>query len=179
MPRPALFLLVLAGLLTSAGCATERSSSSGSPPQSVALPEILASAYEHRADGSLTLFDRLGEPQRVETEPVVNRHDPSQTDTLRTFHYSGLALEVYAVTGGKEILQEVRVTGEGYETTEGLRVGSTREAIRAALGPPVRSEDGRLSYEVTDTTEDPTPTTLTIRFEGDRVDSMAWSFYVD
>lgn len=170
--------LVLVGLVAVAGCAAERSLPASASSR-VTLPEVLDHAYERRADGSLVVLDRLPTPQRVESEPVQNRHVEGQTDTLRTFHYDGLALEVYVVADGKEILQEVRVTGEGYETAERLGVGSTRGAVREALGEPTRAEGNALTFEVTASPEDPTPTTLTVRFDGDRVEALTWSYYVD
>jgi hypothetical protein len=178
MPRLLLSLLALAGLATAAGCAAERSTASASSAR-VGLAEILDDAYERRDDGSLALLGRLPAPQRVEAEPVENRHVAGQTDTLRTLHYDGLTLEVYAVAGGREILQEVRVTGDGYETAEGLGVGSTRAAVRGALGEPTRSDGGTLTYDVKTSPDDLTPTTLTVRFDGDRVAALTWSYYVD
>lgn len=175
MPRSLPALLVLAALAFAAGCAAERSMSSAG----VTLPEILDDANERRADGSLGILDRLREPQRVEAAPIENRHVEGQTDTLRTLHYDGLTLEVYAVADGKEILQELRVTGEGYETAEGIGVGSTREAVRRALGEPVRSGGDTLTYETATSPDDPTPTTLTVRFDGDRVAALTWTYYVD
>ena len=171
---PSLFVL----FVFAAACSVGPFSSGSEAPRGM-LPEILDAAYERRADGSLALLDRLPPPQRVEAEPVENRHVEGQTDTLRTLHYDGLALEVYAVADGREILQEVRVTGEGYETAEGVGVGSTRAAVRAAYGEPARSDGGTLSYERTTSPDDPTPTTITVRFDGDRVAALAWSYYVD
>src|SRR5690606_38820778 len=60
----------------------------------VPLAEILGPSAEAAA-----LHDRLNEPARVETEAVENRHVPSQTDTLRTLVYDGLAPTFYEVTG--------------------------------------------------------------------------------
>lgn len=185
MPRHVILLPLL--LLTLFGCAPERSTSS--PPlrseeldgsaAAAPLSEILDSAFDRAEDGSLAVLDRLGDPRRIEAEPVQNRHDPAQTDTLRTYVYDGLELDVYAVAGGKELLEEVRVTGSRYETAEGLGVGSTRAAVRDALGPPLRADGDTLTYERTESPEDPTPTTLEVRLDGDRVAAMTWQFYVD
>lgn len=176
------FRLILVSVLVGAfaGCASERSASSAEVARpNVALPTLLENAYQRDDDGSLSILDRLGEPQRVTREPVENRHVPGQTDTLRTLVFDGLEMEVYAVTGGKEILQEVRVTGEGYETAEGLGVGSSRAAVRDVLGTPARTEGATVTYEIASGPDDPTSTQLHIRYDGDRVASMVWSYYVD
>jgi hypothetical protein len=169
-------LLLLIGLTAAlVGCAAERNAAR----PDIALPTILDRTYERTDDGSLVLLDRLGEPRRIETEPVENRHVPGQIDTLRTLVFDGLAVEVYAVADGKELLQEIRVTGPGYETAEGLGVGSTRAAVRDVLGSPARTEGDTVTYEVSESPEDPTPTQLHIRYDGDRVAAMTWSYYVD
>jgi hypothetical protein len=169
-------LLLLVGLATAlVGCAAERNAAR----PDLALPTILDRTVERSDDGSLVLLDRLGEPRRVETEPIENRHVPGQIDTLRTLVFDGLAVEVYAVADGKELLQEIRVTGSGYETAEGLGVGSTRPAVREALGEPDRTDGDTVTYELLESPEDPTPTLLHIRYDGDRVAAMTWSYYVD
>ena len=168
-------ILGLFALICLFGCAAERNA----VRPDIALPAILDRTYERTGDGSLVLLDRLGEPERVETEPVENRHVPGQIDTLRTLMFDGLAVEVYAVADGKELLQEVRVTGPGYETAEGLGVGSARAAVRDVLGAPVRTEGDTVTYEVLESPDDPTPTQLHVRYDGDRVAAMTWSYYVD
>ena len=125
------------------------------------------------------LLARLDEPRRIETEAVENRHVPGQVDTLRTYVYDGLALTVYDVAGGGALLQEVRVTDEGYTTAGGLGVGSRREAIEAAYPNSVGAEGGTVTYERAASPDDPTPETLRVRYDGDRAAELVWSFYVD
>lgn len=166
-------VLAVTGVL--AGCTAERTV----VRPSVSLAAMLGGAFQQADDGSFPLLDRLGEPRRVEAQPIENRHVPGQVDTLRTLVFDGLEVEVYAVADGKELLQEIRVTGPGYETAEGLRVGSTRSEVREAFGAPVYSEGDAATYEVRSAPDDPTPTQLQIRYDGDRVVAMAWSYYVD
>lgn len=173
MTRRVVPLLVL--LVGFVGCAAERNA----VRPDIALPVMLDRAHERNDDGSLVLLDRLGGPERIETEPIENRHVPGQIDTLRTLVFDGLAVEVYAVADGKELLQEIRVTGPGYATADGLGVGSARSAVRDVLGAPVRTEGDRVTYEMPDSPDDPTPVELHIRYDGDRVAAMTWSYYVD
>jgi hypothetical protein len=165
-------VLAVAGVL--AGCTAERTVVRPAVP----LAAMLSGASQQADDGSLLLLDRLGEPRRVEAEPVENRHVPGQVDTLRTLVWDGLEVEVYAVADGRELLREVRVTGAGYETAEGLRVGSTRAEVREAFGAPAHAEGDAATYEVRDAPDDPTPTQLRVRYDGDRVAAMVWSYYV-
>jgi len=140
----------------------------------VSLAELLDPALDTPA-----LLARLDEPRRIETEAVENRHVPGQVDTLRTYVYDGLALTVYDVAGGGALLQEVRVTDEGYTTAGGLGVGSRREAIEAAYPNSVGAEGGTVTYERAASPDDPTPETLRVRYDGDRAAELVWSFYVD
>lgn len=186
MRRFALFLAVLA----LAACeASENVPSPGAPlPDSTATTDPAFSGGA-RADGpglSLPalvdaagtdgLPDRLAPPQREEATPQTNRHDPGQTDTLRTFYYDGLHVTFYDVTGGGMLLQSIDVTSDAYATDEGFRVGSPRSAVEAALGAPERTEDGAAVYTVGD---GPTPPALHVRYDGDTVAALAYRFYVD
>ena len=124
----------------------------------------------------LSILNRLNRPRRVTRTPEPNRHNPSQTDTLRTLHYDGLEIEVYEVSAsGKELASRLEVTGSTYETADGLHVGSTREAVELALGQPSSTDDGALIYQ----SDDITPTTLRIDLDGSRVEAMTWFFYLD
>lgn len=152
------------------------SATAGSP----SLPALLSAVDDHGAGGTLPVLDRLPPPTEIRKRPVPNRHDPALTDTVVTFVHPGLELEVYRVTtSGKEILRSIEVTGEGYRTGEGVGPGSTRARVTRALGEPDRVEGSRLVYRQREGEVDPTPTTLSIRFRGDRVAAMTWSFYVD
>lgn len=167
------FLLTLAGIF--AGCATERAVVRPAVP----LTTILDEAYQRTDDGSLDILNRLGEPRRVEAEAIENRHAAGQVDTLRTYVFDGLAVEVYAVTGGSELLQSVLVTGPGYETTDGLGVGRARAAVRDALGSPMHIDGDTVTYDITSDSGDPTPVALSVRYAADRVAAMQWIYYVD
>ena len=98
---------------------------------------------------------------------------------MRTYVYDGLALTVYDVTGGGPLLLEIRVSGEGYVTAEGLHLGSTHEQIAAVYTGPSHAHEDRVTYEREASPDDPTPETLQVRFDGDRAAELVWSFYVD
>ena len=173
---PAL-ILILAGL---PGC-------SGDPEPDLAetervrpglpLPELLEGLTANALDRDrLAVLGRLNRPRRVERTPQPNRHDPTQTDTVRTLHYDGLDVEVYEVSAsGKELASKLEVTSSAYETADGLRVGSTHEEVERALGEPTEVDDGALVYQ----SDDITPTTLRFDMEGSRVEAMTWFFYLD
>ena len=197
-PLPLAALLLLTSAASQPGCADSELPAEvadepgevppmGNPPMGgpdslagpgVPLSDILDPSVEGRA-----LRERLSAPLREETEAVPNRHVPGQTDTLRTLHYDGLALQFYEVAGGPAFLQAVAVTGGVYETAEGLGVGSTRDAVEAvythSTGVEPTDEGNVVTYERTDGPDDPTPTTLEVRYEGDDVAAMTWRFYVD
>lgn len=90
----------------------------------------------------------------------------------------GLELEVH-VAGGKEILSEVRVDGEGHATSEGLAVGVLRERVEELLGEPREREAGEWTFALREGDPDPNPTMLHVAFDGGRVASLRWVYYVD
>lgn len=170
-------ILLLAGLLGCSGEPEPEPSEAERVRPGVPLPELLDGLTENELDQDrLAVLDRLNQPRRVERTPEPNRHDPSQTDTIRTLHYDGLDIEIYEVSAsGKELASRLAVTGSGYETADGLHVGSTREQVEEALGEPTEVDDGALVYE----SDDVTPTTLRFDMEGSRVSAMSWFFYLD
>lgn len=181
MSRTAFYLGLILLSVSFVAC-SERSGPDDGPGQTsirpgVPLPELLDGLHERAAgQEQLTVLDRLARPRRVARTPQTNRHDPSQTDTLRTLHYDGLEIEIYEVSAsGKELASRLEVTGSGYETAEGLHVGSTREEVVNALGEPDETENGDLIYEH----GEPTVTTLRIGMEGSHVAAMEWFFYLD
>ena len=141
------------------------------------LPELVEGLSENALDQDrLAVLNRLDRPRRVERAPQPNRHDPAQTDTLRTLHYDGLDIEIYEVSAsGKELASRLEVTSSAYATAEGLRVGSTREEVEEALGEPAEVEEGALVYR----SDDVTPTTRRFEMDGGRVEAMTWFFYLD
>ena len=78
----------------------------------------------------------LGEPDSVRHEPVANRHIADRTDTIVTLHYPTLRATVYAVTGGNDLLQSVRVTDDRHLRDPAIRIGMPWEEVRRRLGEP-------------------------------------------
>lgn len=150
----------------------------GGPGLPVAV--LVARVDERDADGGLALLDDLAPASAVRAEPLPNAHDPSLTDTLRTLAWDGLELRLYRVTSsGQDLVQELVVTGGGHDTGLGFGVGATRAEVRAALGEPGRTDDGRWSWDLYDDDDDPTPTALTVAFgPDDRVTEIRWGFYM-
>jgi hypothetical protein len=129
---------------------------------------------------SLSIRDvrrRLGPPVRTTAEPIVNRHDTTQTDTLRTLAYDSLEVQFYDVTrSGKQLPTYLAFWGERYEGPQGLSAGLSHDSVRGVLGEPARRENGDLVFQVG---SEPTPTALTVTFEDDAATRFQWSFYVD
>lgn len=142
----------------------------------LSLPAILDRAFQSDPQTQeLTLLDDLNEPNNVTSESQRNRHDPNQTDTLRTLQYNGLSLTVYHVSDGKEILESVTVTGDQYETEDGVSVGMTRTQLENVRGAPAQRSGGEYVYNLGGAL----PTMLHVGFEGERVSRLEWRFPID
>lgn len=155
--------------------ADETSERSG--PPSDAVSQLIQTAL--KSDGSLSyqsLIQRLGTPQRVETEPVANQYVDGQIDTLRTLVYPGVEALVYDVTNEeKTFLVRFSLSSTQYATPEGLRVGLSKQRALDKLGPPTRGNDenGELIYEETE----PTPTSMVVKVRNGRIARIDWEFY--
>lgn len=118
-----------------------RMPAAGGAEDTVARPGLSLQALLDRASdrdeaGHLTVLDDLNAPARITVDTIENRHLAGQIDTLRTRHYAGLTMETYHVTGGKELMKQLTVTGEGLETGRGLRVGMRADELERVLGEP-------------------------------------------
>jgi hypothetical protein len=147
----------------------------GPAPRSVT--QLIGDAL--RRDGNLTrrqLVRRLGAPTGVEHEPVTNTYDPEQIDTLRTLRYPGLSATVYDVTREpKAFLIRLTVTGARYESPEGLRVGTSAQAVVDRVGPPTERRAGGAEWVYRETGS--TPTAMIVSVDDGRVAQIVWEFY--
>ncbi len=135
------------------------------------------------AGDAAAVLGRLQPPRRVTTEALANRHVPGQTDTLRTYHYDGLALTVYDVSASdKQLLYALQVTSDAYvpQRPHVLHVGMARAEVEAALGAPdERLEDGVTYQYALDGDGGAPGTLLLVRFDEGAAAALEWSFYVD
>ena len=157
--------------------AEERKAPEEKAPTPQRVKQFIGDALQSNAEVTPADVERrLGTPESVETEPTENRHDPSQTDTLRTLVYEGLQVEFYDVSGSnKQMLRHIALTGEQYAGPRGLHPGISRAAVKDTLGSPSRTEQNQFIYEA----GEPTPTFTIVHFEGDAAARIEWSFYVD
>ena len=136
-----------------------------------------ALATDGAAISPAMLRDELGLPQRTRVEARANRHAPSVTDTLRTLVYPDLRARFYDATSQNEVfLQHLTVTSERIATPSGIRVGQPLSDAREALGEPQRQQGDSLFYDLG---KGPTPTRLIVVPDGDQIEALHYSFYVD
>lgn len=149
---------------------------SAGPPSDV-VSRLIRTALQ--TDGSVsyrTLLQRLGPPQRVQTETIANRYVRDQVDTLRTLVYNGVEALVYDVTSeAKAFLARLSLSDARYATPEGLRVGLSEKRLTEKIGPPTRfnDEEGTLIYQETTTT----PTSMVVHVQDGQVVRIDWAFY--
>lgn len=169
--------LLLALLWTGCGRGASDSSDREQGRPGVSLTALVEAGTKPSPEtDSLRVLDRLKPPLRIETEPQKNRHVPGQVDTLRTYVYRGLEFTVYDVAHDpKVMMQNLTVADSTYETEDGLRVGLSREHVRALLGTPDQVESDTLTYRL----GAPAPNHLQVSLRNDCVTRLKWSFYVD
>jgi hypothetical protein len=146
-------------------------------PSSDVVSRLIQKALQSEGSVSYrTLVQRLGLPQRVETEPIANQYVRGQVDTLRTLIYPGIEALVYDVANdSKTFLVRLSLSSARYTTPDGLRVGLRKTRVIEALGPPTRHDAsaGELIYQETEAT----PTSMVVRVRDGRVVRIDWEFY--
>jgi hypothetical protein len=146
----------------------------------VPLRRILDRSYDRDPDGQLTILDAMAPAPAADTATVQNRHDPTVTDTIVTLRYDGLAIAVHhAGPTGKEIVREITVSNEAYQTGLGFGVGAPLDAVVEAMGEPASTDGTTRVWEIREGERDPTPIYLEVTFDAEgRVESVTWSYYV-
>lgn len=121
------------------------------------------------------LTGRFGAPDTVLVEPVPNRHVPDQTDTIATVRYDGLEVEIYVVTGGRELPDHAIVTDARFLALPALGPGAPAARLERALGPPTTRAGDTLTWSCGSEVDEP----VSFRISEGVVDRIWVDWYVD
>ncbi len=184
--RPALALVFL--LLGVAACAG-RGAENRAPDPEARLLEGRAFAPEGRRDifvsrgfrvGGRTgpeLRTQLGVPLETESRPIQNTHDPSVTDSILTWRYDGLDVEIYRTADGRRLLARASVTSNRFLTFPEVGIGAREAEVRRILGAPDTESEGELEYRCALCSGPPEPALL--HMQGGAVTRVEFLFAVD
>jgi len=188
--RAGLAVLALSGLaLMTGACAARGSGEAARPDPEARLLENRAFSEDARRDifvqrglrlGARTgveIRTQLGTPSEVSTRAVSNLHDPAVTDTILTWQYPEVELEIYRTADGRRLLTEALVTGNRYLTFPEIGIGSTAAEVRRLLGPPDTDGPAELEYRCA-TCAGPTEPAV-FELDGDRVRAVRFLFPLD
>jgi hypothetical protein len=185
--RTGMILAVL--VLATGACAARGSDEAARPDPDARQLENRALSEEARRDifiqrglrlGARTgveIRTQLGIPDAVTTRPVSNVHDPEVTDTILTWQYSDVELEIYRTADGRRLLTEALVTGNRYLTFPEIGIGSTAAEVRRLLGTPDVEGPDELEYRCGNCAGLPEPAIFEL--EGDRVRAVRFIFALD
>lgn len=183
--------LLLAAIVLLAGCPREHGPEPADDPvanDQTAAPQhrpgipaedlIRANAQRPPGQDALPVLRRLDEPREMERELEPNRHQPAEMDTVYVYHYDGLVLDFIRTHNGREIIENIEITDERYDTPQRIRVGMSREEVRSILGEPQETAAGEDRYFLQ--ISEPGPEELfAVEFVDDRVRLIRYGFYVD
>jgi hypothetical protein len=120
---------------------------------------------------------QLGAPQAESSRPVPNVHDPAVVDSLLTWSYPELELEVYRTADGRRLLARATVTGNRHLTFPEIGIGRSAATVRALLGNPDAEEPGEMEYRCASCRTPAEPVILEL--DGDRVARVIFLFPLD
>jgi hypothetical protein len=130
------------------------------------------------AASRLKVAAQFGQPDSMRSRSVINRHIPSQTDSIIDLFYSGVHLTYYVVgEGKKEFLQTAVVFDNRYLKYPQVGVGTPEVAVRRMLGEPSEREPGKYRYDCARCIGEESPAYF--YFDRGRVQRIEYSFYVD
>ena len=130
------------------------------------------------SDSRAQVIARLGQPDSTAARGVINRHMPSQTDSIVDLFYPGLQLTYYVVGDGKkEFLQTAMVLDNRYLKYPHLGIGTPEAAILRSLGQPGSREPGKYRYDCARCIGEESP--VYFYLDRGRVQRIEYTFYVD
>jgi hypothetical protein len=177
---------LLAGSLLLAACpGPEPREPEPSPEEPIELPSPPYVSCEDYVEQGLAVTARsredfraaLGEPERIQSEPIPNRHDPALTDTIFQLEYEGLVAGIHRPAGMDDLLERVHVRDNRYLTYPELGIGAPEDRVLSSLGPPDERTDRQLLYVCEPRFEPEEPVLFVL--EDGRVVEVQFTFYVD
>jgi hypothetical protein len=121
---------------------------------------------------------RLGQPDSITGRAVINRHIPSQTDSVIDVFYPGLRLTYYVVgESKKEFLQTAIVSDNRYLKYPEVGIGAPDAVVLRSLGKPSERESGKYRYDCARCIGAESPVYFYVA-DG-RIERIEYSFYVD
>ena len=117
-------------------------------PASVsALDRFIASGPRIHARSRDEFDSVLGARDSTHAEAVRNRHVPQQTDSLITVHYDDVTATVYAVTGGRDILNSITIRDNRWLRDGPVRIGTAWSDVVAQWGEPASTDGDSRHFE--------------------------------
>ena len=130
------------------------------------------------SDSRLEVAARFGQPDSMRSRAVINRHIPSQTDSIVDLFYLGLHLTYYVVGAGKkEFLQTAVVSDNRYLKYPQFAIGTSEVAVLRFLGEPSEREPGKYRYDCARCVGAESP--MYFYFDHGKVQRIEYSFYLD
>lgn len=119
-------------------------------------------------------------PDRINTRPQPNLHDPKVTDEVIETYCPGWVVTVYVANGTqppKLLPASVQLTVKHPRLPQDLQVGSSAAQVTARLGPPTVRDPAALAYRLG--WDRPDGDTLRFILRQGQVAAIEWTWYVD
>lgn len=148
-PRTAfVFVLILLGLSGVGGCASGSERGGASLDPNARRLEDRASQAESRRDifvqqglqiGARTGVEvrtQLGTPETTAGRVVQNPRDPAVADSILTWGYPGVEVEIYRLADGRRLVSRMSVTNARHLRFPDLTIGTAQARIEPLIGAP-------------------------------------------
>lgn len=178
-PRPSrprcVVVALLVGAAAAGACALDGPPREGPAPSADAF---VRSGLLPIGDTRERIGARLGEPARVTSETVPNRHVPGVTDTLIVLEYPGLAVHVHrpGMADAGDLISRVDVTDDRYLRFSVPTIGTDLAELERVLGPPSEVDGEGFTYACPSCVVD-MPVKFLVR--ENRVREIRFHYYVD
>ena len=147
---------------------------------------VWAESPENQTDKNLIQGGRYGEyigkhgckkPERVTTEPIINKYDPKTIDQLRTVFCTDWEIRYYAAAE-KTILKSILLIGNSASLPNEIKLGMAKENVIEVLGTPHESSNNSIYYW-TPENEAGGNDEIEFIFKKNKLHQVAWKYYID
>jgi hypothetical protein len=126
------------------------------------------------------LYRTLGQPIRVSTREVKNKHEPEIVDRVWTLEFDGVRAEVYeSNAAGRDYLWSLAVEKRRVPLRLSVSLGDRRDTILTVLGSPSRSTDAMLEYVAQVSGSNRSLNVVRLKVQHGRLVGLEWDYWLE
>jgi len=122
---------------------------------------------------------QLGTPVSTSGRAVANPRDPQATDSILTWQYPGVEVEIYRLSDGRRLVSRFTVSEARHLRFPDLTIGTQLARVETLIGAPVNEMGDLREYRCGFCAAEGAPGPVFVAIENGRVSRVEFSFPID